>query len=315
MKLDSLGRIFVAGETDGAWPKNTSAGGVDTYVQRIDTELDGNTETSALAWTRQVGSALEDRVHSLNIQNATAQVIGSTVGSVEGEPQLGGRDFFFYTATNADDERPIRQEGTAGDENVLASFRSGATLWLAVTPDEYIRDVRETSNGRQEASLSSRMLNSVAASILKYSAVGVPQGALTLNDQDDAAADRLASILAFDSDVIAAGSSGGVFDPTRQAPLTGEMAILARVKEKQRLPASEGDDSDSDEPATGAVFAPGLAEEWRIQPDLGESRVEKLLQYRDDKIISLIRQGLSGNNSWYIVLFSGEGEQLNPVLP
>ncbi|WP_404363039.1 hypothetical protein [Marinobacter sp.] len=320
VRLDSLGRVFVAGETGGAWPENTLVGGIDTYVQRIDTELDGNVEVPALAWSRQVGSGLDDQVHSLDIQNATAQVTGSSAGSVGGEPQLGGTDFFFYSVTNADDEIAIRQQGTDKDDDVFASRRTGAQLWLAVGPNEYTRNVRETSNGRLESTLSSRMLNSPAASILKYSAVGVPQGALTLNDRDDAATDRFQSIVLFDSDVIAGGRSDGLFDASREAPLTGETAILARVREKQREALPEPDEEDSgedsdvtvvendDDPASGKIFAPGLAEKWRVQPDLGPSSVLKLLQYRDDKIISLVRQ----SESWQLVLFSGEGRHLNP---
>ena len=61
--------MVLAGETDGVFDQQQAAGGTDSFLQRIDTELDGNTQQPAVAWTRQVGSAADDSVAGGSIES------------------------------------------------------------------------------------------------------------------------------------------------------------------------------------------------------------------------------------------------------
>lgn len=311
--LGRSGNLFVGGETDGSWPENTSAGDIDTYVQRIDTELKDDAELPVLAWTRQVGSAFRDRVYSLDSQNTGALLIGGSTGAVDGQPQLGGTDYFFYNAFSAKGIITVRQRGTDQDDLVTGALLEGGQIWLSILPGEYQRFETLGQNTIISTELRSQRLNSVASSIINYSAPDILTGALTLNDENDAAQDELTSMILFDSDVVGGGRTDGRFDPAAEATSPSGTPILARVARLARDDEAVSNDEEeevSDEP----VLAPGLEDIWRVQPARENAKVDALAQYRDDKIISLIRQdGASGSSTfWHLVLFSGEGRRLNP---
>ncbi|WP_166251308.1 hypothetical protein [Marinobacter salicampi] len=334
--MDRQGNVFVAGETTGAWHAGSSRGRIDTYVQRIGTELDGNNEIAKVAWTRQVGSALDDVVNNVSVQNSSALVMGNSSGSVEGEPQLGGRDLFFYTAATADGRVTVRQRGTQANEAVHDALLAGSTLWFAVSPEKYTRQEQVNENNNEiEAFLTSQALGSEAASVLAYNTSGNSEAALTLNDVNDNALDHFRHIVSFNSGVVTGGKTTGQFDPDLDTVLAGSTPMLARFDEIQPEPEpedegednnAEGSDGESedgvnviadqdDQEQAGPVVAPGIEERWRAQPAIGNALVDGLIQYRGDKLISLIQRGSETSRTWDLVLFSGEGRQLNPATP
>ena len=333
--MDRSGNLFVGGETTGTWPVQPEAGGgsggatqanqggVDSYVQRVGTELSGDTEVPALAWTRQQGSALDDRVYGVSIQGSSATLIGSSPGSVAGEPQLGGVDLFFYTASTAGGAITVRQLGTAGDDRIQDALLQGSDLWMTAAPNRYTRTEQTDSDGLVTATLTSSPLDSPAASVLGFSTVGNSQAALTLNDLDDSAVDQFDFLVPFNGELVTAGYTTGRFSEASAA--SGNSPILARLREvvPEPEPDPETDDStgegsgddiaveEDDDTVSPPVVAPGLESRWRVQRELN-ARTDGLVQYRGDKLIALIREGADGSETWSLNLFTGEGRLLNP---
>ncbi|WP_166263672.1 hypothetical protein [Marinobacter caseinilyticus] len=305
--LDRFGHVFIGGETSGAWPESTSAGDLDSYVQRIDTELSEDNLLPALAWTRQVGSGLADKVHSLDPQSTGVFLIGSSRGAVAGEPQLGGEDYFFYNASSATEAITVRQRGTNAEDLVTDALLADGQIWIAVKPDEYRRFGIVSRFSVNDLTLRSQRLNSAAASILNYSIPAVLSGALTLNDIDDNAQDGFSTVTAFESDIISAGFTEGDFVANDAVASNGSHAIIARVgRQVRETPDAEATFSDE------LVEVPGLEELWRTQSEKPGSRVIALTQYRNEKFIALIEQDQPDGQLWYLSVFSGSGRLLNP---
>ncbi len=334
--MDRSGNVFVAGETSGSWPVQPDSaqvqgnqGGIDSYVQRIGTELQGDTEVPALAWTRQQGSALDEEVHAVAVQGSSATLVGSSRGSVAGQPQLGGTDLFYYAAASASAAITVRQLGTDGDDRIHDAFLLGGDLWLTASPQRYTRR-QQTQDGVTTATLSGELLASSAASVLGFSTVGNSLAALTLNDQDDSAVDQFDFLVPFNGDLVTAGFTTGQFKDESAGPLSSRMPILARLRELAPAPVAGGEEASEDEVSggngdgidveesedteTAPVVAPALAERWRVQT-YSNARTDGLVQYRGDKLITLIRAGVEGSETWRLSLFTGEGRQLNPPPP
>ena len=305
--LDRTGNLLVGGETDGVWPDNIQAGGVDSYVQRIDTTVKDNTESPSVAWTRQVGSGLDEHVTAIESQNNAGLLIGSSSGSVNGEPQIGGVDYFYYNAFSADSGITVHQLGTSRNDELGAGLLSGTDIWLALGPGGYQRKNRKNDDGTVTASLNSVNLNSPAGSVIRYRSPAILDAALTLNDIDDTATDTFSSLVVFDSDIIAGGSTDGQFESGASVGV-GTAPILARLR------PTSGEDEVPEE-AGDVKLAPGVETQWRTQPTFDGAAVETLAEYRDDKILGLIRQSSVGGDVWNLVLFSGSGRQLNPYTP
>lgn len=81
-------RVFVAGTTDGAFPGATSQGGLDGFLRRLD-------QTGAEVWTRQFGSAGNDRVTGLGITSTGVLIGGATTGALPDAVLLGETDAFL----------------------------------------------------------------------------------------------------------------------------------------------------------------------------------------------------------------------------
>ena len=129
------GYVILAGETEGVFDQQQGSGGRDSFLQRIDTELDGNTQQPAVAWTRQAGSAADDRVAGGSTESVNPGLFGSAAGSVEGASVIGGIDAFFFNASSATSELDVKQVGTTGDEPVSNGLYTGSTLWLIGASD------------------------------------------------------------------------------------------------------------------------------------------------------------------------------------
>lgn len=84
--LDTTG-VYVIGWTFGALPGQTSAGTQDAFVRKYD--ANGNE-----LWTRQFGTASEDRVDGVAADATGAYVAGQTCGALPGQTSAGGCDTF-----------------------------------------------------------------------------------------------------------------------------------------------------------------------------------------------------------------------------
>ena len=82
--------VYVAGHTEGQFPGQAKAGGpddLDAFLRRYD--LDGN-----LLWTRQFGTADEDRAYGVAADGTGVVVTGFTRGALPGQTSAGMQDVF-----------------------------------------------------------------------------------------------------------------------------------------------------------------------------------------------------------------------------
>ena len=126
--------VYVVGQTNGAFPGATSAGGTDAYAKRFDAE--GNE-----GWTRQFGTDLFDTAWGVAVEFSDVYVVGQTNGALLGQPSDGTTDGFLmkvaYTPTQkllleGELVRGLTRAGVlnAGAENSLLSklVAAGAQL-------------------------------------------------------------------------------------------------------------------------------------------------------------------------------------------
>jgi hypothetical protein len=285
---EGSGYVVNAGETSGQWPNETAAGGVDSFLQRIDTTVDGNSVVPVVAWTRQVGSAGHDEsVVGGSAATSSPLLIGDSSGAVKGQAQLGGKDAFFFLASSADSTINVRQRGTAGDENLSDGIYGINNIWLVGQGDgDYL-----VESGDEGRSLKRRQAGSQAGFALSYTTLGDVTRAFTFNDLDDASTESLSAVRTFDGDVVVGGSTNGNFTGSEGNNLLSP--ILARISL-----AEAGDDSDG---------------EWRTQLALGsvEAEIGRLENYRDDEITALVKILGATSTRWEVRLFTGEGHSLH----
>jgi len=294
------GNVLVSGVTQGLSETNDTLNGrFGSFVQRIDTQLDGALPVPEVAWTRKVESTSHDeRVVGGGIQNTSPIVIGDSSGSVEGESQFGGKDAFFYTAKGAEEEIDVQQAGTGADENLVDGFFLAGSVWLIgngtgdyrVTTEQGVKVLRRTAT------------DSAVGFMLGYTPAGSAAEAYLVNDEGDQSVERLQAAMVFDDDLIAAGSTTGVLtdDPDAQTNTLEDPAIFRR----NRQPRFEEDET----------LIVELAQQWDQQvaiADPGTGVVEALVNYRDDEITTLIRRDTASGAVWTLNLFSAEGDPVN----
>jgi hypothetical protein len=280
------GFVLVAGETTGTWPNQTLAGGTDSFVQRIDTNPDGANQVPSVAWTRQVGSSGDDFVAGVSASYLSPLVFGWTENSLNGEPVLGGKDAYFYSAIGGEGSLNVYQAGTDRDEEVSGGIYSQGLVWLlGNSATEYSVADEDPEN----TLLAGTGLNSLAGFMLGYSTTGEIKRAFTLNDSDDAATDNLQALSGFDEDLVAAGNSNGNFSGQVTVTPAALQAVVARVS---LVP--ETDEAEDNPP---------FRNQWRYQLDTDNSDIVAVGNYRDDEISALTQMG----TQWSLLLFSPEG--------
>ncbi|TNE95351.1 MAG: hypothetical protein EP328_10025 [Gammaproteobacteria bacterium] len=283
------GYVLVAGETNGSWPEQVPAGGFDSFLQRIDAPLDGNSYVPELAWTRQVGSAADDSVAGVSALSLTPILFGSAQGSVGGAPVIGGVDAYFYSATAGAGDISVNQVGSAGDEAVSDGLFEQSGLWLLGNgAGEY--SVQET--GEESRQLVHTPINTSAGFLLGYSSTGDINRAFTLNDPSDSAEEAFEAVMVFSGDLVAAGKSDGDFEGGAAGSAQGQ-GIATRISLLE--PAGEEDTA--------------FRNEWRAQLPVGDTEITALANYRDDEITMLARQA----GQWLVLVYSPEGELLTPL--
>lgn len=283
------GFVVLAGETDGEWPGQTSAGGVDSFLQRIDSMADGNNFNPELAWTRQAGSSANDQVAGGGADGISPLLFGSAQGAVNGESSLGGEDAYFYATASGEGSLTVYQRGTGANEHIAGGVVEGSTLWLLGNgSNEYTVTQVEEDDEDDSLSLTSASTTSESGFVLGYTTSGDVVRAFNLNDEGDTSHEEFSALTGFFGDLVAAGQTDGDFTGSASTS-GGSSGILARAS---LVPEPEPD-------AEGSVFR----NEWRYQLSTGDSEITRLANYRDDEIVALTRQG----TEWTILLFSPEG--------
>lgn len=108
--VDGLGNAIVVGRTDGAFPGQTSAGGLDAFVSAFDS-------AGGLIWTSEFGTAGLDLAYGVGLDAAgNAYVTGSAAGALPGQTSVGGQDAFVLAYNPSGIVLWTRQFGTAADD-------------------------------------------------------------------------------------------------------------------------------------------------------------------------------------------------------
>ncbi|AZT83751.1 hypothetical protein EHN06_09460 [Marinobacter sp. NP-4(2019)] len=286
------GFVAIAGETGGRWPGESRAGGVDSFLQRIDTEIDGDNRVPRLAWTRQIGSSQDETVVSGSTVNAIPYLFGASEGAVATQNSAGSTDVFFYSVAGADITVNVYQRGTDGSEAVVDGLNGVDNLWLLGNSDRLytIDDSDDTKR------LNGEPVAGTTGFVLGYSSSGEVDVAFSYADGSRTGKETFAALLAFDEDLIAGGATTGAF--ADKAVDSGiRQPVLARISPADF--ATNGDEN------------PDSWDIWRVQPGIDDANIAALANYRDDEIVTLVRETVGAESEWKIVLFSGEGTRLN----
>ena len=118
---DANGNVYVAGYTGGVLDGLSSAGGIDMFVVKYDTN-------GIKQWTRQMGTAWDDFGYSVATDtNGNVYVAGSTGGALDGQTTAGGWDAFIIKYDTDGVKQWARQLGTATNDggNNIATDASG----------------------------------------------------------------------------------------------------------------------------------------------------------------------------------------------
>lgn len=291
---DDNGAVIVAGETTGTWPGASRGGNVDSFLQRIDTTIDGENRLPKLAWTRQVGSSADDIVVSGSVETASPYLFGHTSGAIGGNTGLGGSDGFFYSAASADSAISVYQAGTDGDEEVTDGLYTVSNIWLLGNSDR-LYSVNTVEDGDNTLEVEENLSGSNGF-LLGLSSGGNVNKAYNLIASDSGGKENFAALLEFADNLIAAGSTTGEF--VAKAGSGTRQAVLARLDPN----ASETIDDEEKQI---------ISELWRVQVPIDDTEILATANYRDDEIVALVRQTVAGDDEWSIILFSAEGVQLN----
>jgi hypothetical protein len=107
---DSVGSVFAAGFTTGAFAGNTNAGNYDGYITKYNTD-------GSPAWIKQFGTSGTDYAMGTGNDNAgNVYAAGYTNGAFTGATNLGSNDGFITKYTAAGTLAWVKQFGTAADD-------------------------------------------------------------------------------------------------------------------------------------------------------------------------------------------------------
>ena len=117
LAVDKAGRIYMVGSTAGAFPRQTSSGGVDAYIRRF--RPDGRT-----VWIRQFGTSANDAALGVaHDKFRRIYVTGNTDGTLPGLQSAGTRDAFA---------RRYRPNGTVAWTRQFGTDRRDGAVEVAI---------------------------------------------------------------------------------------------------------------------------------------------------------------------------------------
>lgn len=122
--VDADGYVYVVGTVGGSLPGQSSAGGTDAYLRKYD--LGGN-----LVWTRQFGTAADDRALAVAVDGLNVYLSGTTAGTLRGQTAAGQSDAFVQKYDWAGNLVWTRQFGSAADDEALAIAVNPSGVFLA----------------------------------------------------------------------------------------------------------------------------------------------------------------------------------------
>jgi len=129
---DSSNNIYVTGGTYGGLDGNTSSGGQDIFLVKID-------NATVKHWTRQLGSSSNDTGRGVAVGSSNnIYVTGTTSGGLDGYTNSGEQDIFLVKYSSSGTKEWTRQLGTS---------KSDIAHGVAIKDDDYIYVTGETRGG------------------------------------------------------------------------------------------------------------------------------------------------------------------------
>jgi hypothetical protein len=123
ISVDASG-VYVAGETLGTLPGQTSAGSGDAFVRKYD--ADGNE-----VWTHQFGTSSLDETRGISVDASGVYVAGETWGTLPGQTSAGGRDAFVRKYDADGTEVWTRQFGSSSSESAFGISVDASGIYVA----------------------------------------------------------------------------------------------------------------------------------------------------------------------------------------
>src|SRR5262249_38776672 len=116
--------IYVAGTTDGTFPGQTNAGGVDAFVRKYDF-------AGTVLWTHQFGTGGFDEVSGVAVSGSGVYLAGRTHGTLPDQASAGGPDAFVRKSDPSGGEQWIRQFGAANADVAFGVAADASGVYVA----------------------------------------------------------------------------------------------------------------------------------------------------------------------------------------
>jgi len=130
--VDDMGSVWVAGDTDGTFPGQSSVGQYDAFVRKYD--ANGNE-----LWTRQFGTSDLEQVNSIAHESGSIWVAGFTMGSLPSQSWSGSADAFVRLYEPNGNELWTYQFGSRDDDRALSIAVDGrGNVWVAGFTNEVL---------------------------------------------------------------------------------------------------------------------------------------------------------------------------------
>ena len=192
--------VYVAGSTDGRFPKQQQHGGLDGFVARFD-------RRGHLAWVEQFGSPEDDEATAILASEDGVVLGGTTRGRLFGQRPDGPSDAFLVSVNTHGAERWARVFGGDGEDGGLAVAAFGNKLYLA---------------GRTEG--LGHTVGDQDGFVAAFGPQGLPRWSFSVGGAET---DAVTSIVARATGVFFAGWTSGTF--LHGPPLGGVDAVLGRA--------------------------------------------------------------------------------------
>lgn len=121
ISIDGYGNVFVAGSSRGSFPGQTSSGGDDAFVRKVDAS--GNK-----MWTCQFGTVGNDSVCAVKDAGSDILMAGYVSGALPGQATFNGRDAFVRRYSGSGEELWTSQFGTLSNDTATAVAASPSGL-------------------------------------------------------------------------------------------------------------------------------------------------------------------------------------------
>jgi hypothetical protein len=222
--VDASG-IYVAGDTYGTFPGQTSAGGLDAFIAKFDI-------SGTPLWFKQFGGSSDDQAYAVSGYSSDLYIAGLTFGTLPGQVSSGYVDAFVVKCDDSGNVIWMRQFGT--------ETYDGASGIAAVASGIYLSGVTWGTLPGQSST------DNDDSFVAKFDSSG---NMIWVTQFGTDGSDYVSGIVVDRKKFYVSGQTAGVFDVQESAG--GDDAFLAKFKVKSDKDRSKKDSSggrDNSEP-------------------------------------------------------------------